>query len=107
MGAAKASNSKDTYLATAVTFIVIGALYLIDKLIHFSTIGLPWVMNKDNMLLYASICFLIFKRDKSIGFMIESLRQISSQITCADKHNRCIFYTSLHYFFTVLQTRIK
>ena len=25
MGAAKASNSKDTYLATAVTFIVIGA----------------------------------------------------------------------------------
>ena len=50
MGAAKANNSKDTYLATAVTFIVIGALYLIDKLIHFSSIGLPWVMNKDNML---------------------------------------------------------
>ena len=45
MGAAKANNSKDTYLATAVTFIVIGALYLIDKLIHFSSIGLPWVMN--------------------------------------------------------------
>ena len=41
MGAAKANNSKDTYLATAVTFIVIGALYLIDKLIHFSSIGLP------------------------------------------------------------------
>ena len=73
MGAAKASNSKDTYLATAVTFIVIGALYLIDKLIHFSTIGLPWVMNKDNMLLYASICFLIFKRDKSIGFVLLGL----------------------------------
>ena len=44
MGAAKANNSKDTYLATAVTFIVIGALFLIDKLIHFSSIGLPWVM---------------------------------------------------------------
>ncbi len=70
MGAAKASNSKDTYLATAVTFIVIGALYLIDKLIHFSTLGLPWVMNKDNLLLYASISFLIFKRDKSIGFCV-------------------------------------
>ena len=83
MGAAKANNSKDTYLATAVTFIVIGALYLIDKLIHFSSIGLPWVMNKDNMLLYASICFLIFKRD------------------------RCIFYTSFHYSLIVLQTRIK
>lgn len=69
MGAAKANNSKDTYLATAVTFIVIGALYLIDKLIHFSSIGLPWVMNKDNMLLYASIC----KRDKSIGFVLLGL----------------------------------
>ena len=72
-GSAKANNSKDTYLATAVTFIVIGALYLIDKLIHFSSIGLPWVMNKDNMLLYASICFLIFKRDKSIGFVLLGL----------------------------------
>ena len=73
MGAAKANNSKDTYLATAVTFIVIGALFLIDKLIHFSSIGLPWVMNKDNMLLYASICFLIFKRDKSIGLVLLGL----------------------------------
>ena len=73
MGAAKANNSKDTYLATAVTFIVIGALFLIDKLIHFSSIGLPWVMNKDNMLLYASICFLIFKRDKSIGLALLGL----------------------------------
>ena len=70
MGAAKANNSKDTYLATAVTFMVIGALFLIDKLIHFSSIGLPWVMNKDNMLLYAAACFLIFKRDKSIGLVL-------------------------------------
>ena len=80
MGAAKANNSKDTYLATAVTFIVIGALYLIDKLIHFSSIGLPWVMNKDNMLLYASICFLIFKRDKSIGFVMSLLGSLSGYL---------------------------
>ena len=73
MGAAKANNSKDTYLATAVTFIVIGALFLIDKLIHFSSIGLPWVMNKDNLLLYASISFLVFKRDKSVGFVLLGL----------------------------------
>ena len=45
MGAAKANNGKDTYMATAVSFIVIGALFLIDKLIHFSSLGLPWVMN--------------------------------------------------------------
>ena len=72
-GAAKANNSKDTYMATAVSFIVIGALFLIDKLIHFSSLGLSWVMNKDNMLLYASVCFLIFKRDKSIGFVLLGL----------------------------------
>ena len=59
MGAAKANNSKDTYMATAVSFIVIGALFLIDKLIHFSSLGLSWVMNKDNMLLYASVLSLI------------------------------------------------
>lgn len=73
MAAAKANNSKDTYLATAVTFMVIGALFLIDKLIHFASIGMPWVMSKDNLLLYASICFLIFKRDKSIGFVLLGL----------------------------------
>ena len=50
MGAAKANNSKDTYLATAVTFMV-----------------------KDNMLLYAAACFLIFKRDKSIGLVLLGL----------------------------------
>ena len=78
MGAAKANNSKDTYMATAVSFIVIGALFLIDKLIHFSSLGLSWVMNKDNMLLYASVCFLIFKRDKSIGFVLLGLWLVMS-----------------------------
>ena len=69
MGAAKANNSKDTYLATAVTFMVIGALFLIDKLIHFSSIGLPWVMNKDNIcLLYTSPS----PRDRSLSRMPSS-----------------------------------
>ena len=92
MGAAKANNSKDTYLATAVTFIVIGALYLIDKLIHFSSIGLPWVMNKDNMLLYAYICFLSLASDEYrfghvlIGFVI----RISVAIDTAHHRNRFI-----------------
>ena len=72
MSAVKANN-KDTYKATAVTLIVMGVLYLIDKLIHFSTLGIPWVMNKDNMLLYAAACFLIFKRDKSIGLVLLGL----------------------------------
>ena len=57
MGAVKANNNKDTYKATAVAFIVIGTLFLINKLLPFASIGLPWVMNKDNLLLYASISF--------------------------------------------------
>lgn len=73
MGAVKANNNKDTYKATAVAFIVIGTLFLINKLLPFASIGLPWVMNKDNLLLYASISFLIFKRDKSVGFVLLGL----------------------------------
>ena len=73
MGAVKANNNKDTYKATAVTFIVIGTLFLINKLLPFASIGLSWVMNKDNMLLYAAACFLIFKRDKSIGLVLLGL----------------------------------
>ena len=45
MGAVKANNNKDTYKATAVAFIVIGTLFLINKLLPFASIGLPWVMN--------------------------------------------------------------
>ena len=70
MSAIKANNNKDTYKATAVALILIGALYLIDKLIHFSAIGLPWVMHKDNLLLYIAISFLIFKHDKSVGIIL-------------------------------------
>lgn len=73
MVAAKANNNRDTYKATAVTLIVLGILFLIDKLIHFSSLGLPWVMNKDNLILYTSIIFLIFKRDKSVGLVLLGL----------------------------------
>ena len=61
MSAAKANNNRDTYKATAITLIVFGILYLVDKLVHFSAIGLPWVMNKDNFLLYTAVIFLLFK----------------------------------------------
>ena len=70
MSAAKANNNRDTYKAIAVTLIVIGVLYLVDKLIHFSAIGLPWVMNKDNFLLYTAVIFLFLKHDKSVGLVL-------------------------------------
>ena len=69
MSAVKANN-KDTYKATAVTLIVMGVLYLIDKLIHFSTLGIPWVMNKDNLLLYTAVIFLFIK---SVGLVLLGL----------------------------------
>ncbi len=73
MGTAKANNNRDTYKATAITLIIFGILYLLDKLLHFSTMGLQWVMDKDNFLLYTAIIFLIFKRDKSVGLVLAGL----------------------------------
>lgn len=73
MSAAKANNNRDTYKATAVTLILFGVLYLLDKLVGFSTLGLPWVMNKDNFLLYTAIVFLLFKTDKSVGLVLIGL----------------------------------
>lgn len=70
---ATATNNKDTYKATAVFLVVMGILYLLDKLIHFSNAGLPWVMQKDTMLLYASVIFLWFKRDKSVGIILAGI----------------------------------
>ena len=73
MSAAKANNNKDTYKATAITLIVFGVLYLADKLLHFSTLGLSWVMNRDNFLLYTAVIFLLFKNDKSVGLVLTIL----------------------------------
>lgn len=73
MSAAKANNNRDTYKATAITLIVLGVLYLLDKMIHFSAIGLSWVMQKDNFLLYAAVIFLFLKHDKSVGLVLSGL----------------------------------
>lgn len=70
MAAVKATGHKDTCMAAAMTFIIIGLLFFIDKQFSFASFGLPWVMHKDNLVLYAAACFLIFKRDKTIGFIL-------------------------------------
>lgn len=67
---AKAFNHKDTYRASAVFLCLMGILYLLDRLIGFSDHGLPWVMQKDTMLLYAAFVFLWFKADKSVGIIL-------------------------------------
>lgn len=71
--AAKTSNHKDTYRATAVFLALMGILYLADRLIGFSSHGLPWVMQKDTMLLYAAVAFLWFKADKSVGIILAGI----------------------------------
>ena len=71
--AASASNHKDTYRATAVFLALMGVLYLIDRLVGFNSLGLPWVMQKDTMLLYAAIVFLWFKSDKSVGIVLAGI----------------------------------
>lgn len=68
-----AGNKRDTYKAAAVTLILFGVLYLIDKILHFSSLGLSWVMRKDNFLLYTAVIFLLFKNDKSVGLVLAGL----------------------------------
>lgn len=50
--------------------MLMGVLYLADKLIRFADNGLGWVMDKNNLLLYASVIFLVLKRDKSVGLVL-------------------------------------
>ena len=73
MSAAKANNNKDTYKATGIALMVFGVLYLLDRLVHFAALGLPWVMQKDNFLLYTAIIFLLVKHDKSVGLVLVGL----------------------------------
>lgn len=68
-----AVNHKDTYKASAIFLIVMGILYLVDKLIGFASYGLPWVMQKDILLLYAAVIFLWFKTDKSVGIVLAGI----------------------------------
>lgn len=70
---AKASSHSDTYRATAVFLVLMGVLYLLDKWIGFAHCGLPWVMQKDTMLLYAAVIFLWFKSDKSVGIVLAGI----------------------------------
>lgn len=69
MSAMKATN-RDTYRASGITLILIGALYLLEKFVNFSALGIPWVTNTSYIILYAAIIFLLFKRDKTVGVVL-------------------------------------
>lgn len=65
-----ASSRNDSYRASGMTLIVMGLLYLIDRLVGFAKIGAPWVMRPDNLILYAAIIFLLLKKDKTVGVIL-------------------------------------
>ena len=73
MSAVKANNNRDTYRATAVTLIVFGILYLLERLLDLSSMGLGWLTDKNNFLLYAAMVFLLMKHDKSVGLVLAGL----------------------------------
>ncbi len=64
------SKKGDTGKAVGACLVLFGILFLIDRLMPFAKMGLSWVMYKDNLLLYAAVCFLLFKRDKSVGLVL-------------------------------------
>lgn len=71
--ATKAINNKDTCRAAAVFLTLTGIIYLLDRWIDFADYGLAWVTQKDTMLLYASVVFLWFKSDKSVGIILAGI----------------------------------
>lgn len=64
------SNHKDTYLATSIALIVIGLLFLVDRMFNLSAHGLGWLVDRDNLLLFTAVIFLVFKHDKSVGIVL-------------------------------------
>lgn len=67
---ATSSNHKDTYLATSVALIVVGALFLIDRLVDLPAHGLGWLVDRDNLLLFTAVVFLLLKHDRSVGIIL-------------------------------------
>lgn len=64
------AERKDNYLATAITLLVIGGLFLLDKFLHFAAHGYGWLVDKSNLLLFAAVVFLLVKRDKTVGILL-------------------------------------
>ena len=64
------AERKDTYLATAITLMVIGGLFLLDKFFFFFLNGNGWLVDTGNVLLFAAVIFLLVKREKTVGILL-------------------------------------
>lgn len=65
-----ANAGNDTYRASAIVMILVGLIFLVDNIVPFSSMGLPWVTKIDNLIGYASVVFLAVKKDKAIGLVL-------------------------------------
>lgn len=88
-----ASSKKNSGLAIGAVFLLYGLLFLVNMLYPFSKLGLGWILEIDNLILYAAILFLFLKKDKTDGailaliwilvnfqFIIELLGKVSGYV---------------------------
>lgn len=65
-----ASKGNDSYAAVGTTMLLFGILFLINTVYPFSRMGLGWIIDIDNLILYAAIVFLILKKEKNVGIIL-------------------------------------
>ncbi len=64
------ANHKETYLASSITLMVAGVLFMLDKYFYFAAHGYGWLVDKSNLLLFAAIIFLLVKSEKTVGLLL-------------------------------------
>ena len=64
------AERKDTYLATAITLMVMGGPFLLDTFLHIAVPGHGGLVVKSNLLLFAAVIFLLVKREKTVGILL-------------------------------------
>lgn len=65
-----ATRNNDSYMATGITMLLFGILFLVNTIYPFSRMGYGFVMDIDNLICYAAVIFLIFKKEKNVGIIL-------------------------------------
>lgn len=68
-----AKGNKGIYLPCGVSLIFFGLLFLLNAMLPLSKYDLQWVMEKDNLLLYSAIIFLVMGSSKGVGVLLTTL----------------------------------
>lgn len=65
-----ATRGNDSYMAIGATMLLFGILFLINTIYPFSRMGYGWIVDIDNLILYAAVIFLILKKEKNVGIIL-------------------------------------